>query len=93
VYTPGKVPCEADISTFFWKGFIALVSKGGTCGVTKLFRNNNQFAAVFLQLFIGKLDTGNIMAAKTSRLYTINTAPTFWKTSSLAEQFVSRVTR
>jgi hypothetical protein len=38
----------------FFKGFIALISKGGTCGVTKLFRNNNQFATVFLQLFIGK---------------------------------------
>jgi len=34
---------------FFLKEFIAMISKSGTCRVTKLFLNNNQFTAVSLQ--------------------------------------------
>ena len=34
-----------------------MISKSGTCRVTKLFLNNNQFTTVSWQIHIGKFDT------------------------------------
>jgi hypothetical protein len=54
--------------TVFLKGFIALISKGGTCIVKNCFEILTNLQQYFYSCSSGdKTDTSNVMAVKTSR--------------------------